>query len=71
LAQAVFKVAPDFLAQAGEGAPGPRPADPTKLPLLPRRFVFDQPFMMTLWMKGAEWPYLASWVDSEDVMVKK
>ena len=71
LAQAVFKVAPDFLSQAGEGTPGPRPADPTKLPPRPRRFVFDQPFVMTLWMKGAEWPYLASWVDSEDVLVKR
>ncbi len=71
LAQAVFKVATDFLSESGGAAPGPRPADPTKLPMLPRRFVFDQPFVMTLWMKGAEWPYLASWVDSEDVMVKK
>jgi hypothetical protein len=71
LAHAVLRVAPDFLAAAGGSGLGPKPSDATKLPPLPRRFVFDQPFVMALWMRGAEWPYLASWVDSEDVLVKK
>ncbi|MBL9132401.1 MAG: hypothetical protein JNG86_14445 [Verrucomicrobiaceae bacterium] len=71
LAQAVFKVVPDFLLSAGASQAGPKPADPKTLPFLPRRFIFDGPFIATLWMKGAEWPYLACWADSEAVLVKK
>ena len=71
LAHAVFKVAPDFLAAGGGGGLGPKPSDATKLPPLPRRLVFDQPFVMSLWMKGSEWPYMAAWVDSKDVLIKK
>ncbi len=35
----------------------------------PRRFVFDKPFLLTLWKKSAEQPYLAVWVASPDVLV--
>ena len=71
MAQAVFKLPSDFLLSAGAGTPEPKPVDATTLPLLPRRFLFDRPFIATLWMKGAEWPYLACWVDSETILVKK
>jgi hypothetical protein len=71
LAQSVFKVSTDFLTQSGAGAGVPKPKDVKSLPFLPRRFLFDRPFMATLWMKGAEWPYLACWVDSESVLVQK
>jgi hypothetical protein len=35
----------------------------------PRRFVFDKPFLLTLWRKGATEPYLALWVATPDVLV--
>ena len=35
----------------------------------PRQFVFDKPFLLTLWQKGAKQPYLAVWVASPDVLV--
>ncbi len=69
LSQAIFKVAADFLSM-GPSVSGPKPADPTTLPFLPRKFIFNGPFIATLWMKGAEWPYLACWADSEAVLIK-
>jgi hypothetical protein len=71
MTQAVFKIVPDFLSSGG-GAE--KPSDTPKiesLPFLPRVFAFDGPFLAALWMKGAEWPYLACWVDSEEVLLKK
>jgi len=35
----------------------------------PRRFLFDRPFLLTLWKKGAEQPYLAVWIASPDVLL--
>ena len=35
----------------------------------PRRFVFDKPFLLTLWKKGAKQPYLAVWIASTDVLL--
>ncbi len=35
----------------------------------PRKFLFDQPFLLTLWKEGAEQPYLAAWIASADVLV--
>lgn len=35
----------------------------------PRRFLFDRPFLLTLWKKEAEQPYLAIWVASSDVLI--
>ena len=35
----------------------------------PRRFIFDQPFLITLWKKDAKQPYLAVWVASPDVLI--
>ena len=36
---------------------------------MPRRFVFDRPFLLSLWRERAETPYLAVWVGSTDVML--
>lgn len=68
--QAVFKVVPDFLSVGGAPDQQRRPPEPKQLPPLPRRFLFNQPFVASLWMKGAEWPYLACWVDSESVLTQ-
>jgi hypothetical protein len=35
----------------------------------PRRFLFDQPFLLTLWKNDAELPYLAAWIASPDALV--
>ena len=35
----------------------------------PRRFVFDKPFLLTLWKNKADQPYLAVWVASPDVLI--
>ncbi len=35
----------------------------------PRRFLFDRPFLLTLWQKGAKQPYLAAWIASPDVLI--
>ncbi len=67
--QAVFKIPPDFLSVGGAPGPG-KPPEPKQLPPLPRRFLFNQPFVASLWMKGAEWPYLACWVDSESLLTQ-
>lgn len=67
MTQAVFKVVPDVLSVGG--APdGVKPPEPKQLPPLPRRFLFNAPFVASLWIKGAEWPYLACWVDSKKVL---
>ena len=71
MTQAVFKIPPDFLSSGGgEAAPANTPKIES-LPFLPRVFSFDGPFLAALWMKDAEWPYLACWVDSEEVLLKK
>ncbi len=71
MTQAVFKIVPDFLSSSG-GADTPSDAPKIEsLPFLPRVFAFDGPFLAALWMKDAEWPYLACWVDSEEVLIKK
>ncbi len=36
----------------------------------PRRLVFDKPFLLTLWNRDAERPYLVLWVASPDVLVQ-
>lgn len=69
MTQAVFKVVPDFLSVGGESG-GLTPPEPKQLPPLPRRFLFNSPFVASLWIKGAEWPYLACWVDSKKVLAE-
>lgn len=71
LAQSVFKVPADFLSVGGAPSSGPEPPAWQKLPLLPRRYLLNSPFVVSLWMKGAEWPYLACWVDSEALVKRK
>ena len=71
MTQAVFKISPDFLSSGGGGADATDAPKIETLPFLPRVFSFDGPFLAALWMKDAEWPYLACWVDSEEVMLKK
>ena len=36
---------------------------------IPRKFIFDKPFMLTLWKKGAKSPYLTIWIATTDIMV--
>lgn len=66
LVQAVFKVSPDFLTAAGGPSPGDPPPKP--LPVYPKSFVFDKPFLATLWREGADWPYMAFWVDGPEML---
>lgn len=66
----VFKVPVDFESMGGSGVAGdilPGQKIDT-LPEWPKRLHFDGPFLAALWRKGAEWPYLACWVDSADVV---
>jgi hypothetical protein len=61
LVEAVFKVEPDFLSIGGSSS---KPeVNITQLPEYPKSFVFNKPFLATLWLKDADWPYLACWVD--------
>jgi hypothetical protein len=36
---------------------------------IPRKFVFDSPFLVTLWRENAPGPYLAIWVGSADLLL--
>lgn len=35
----------------------------------PRSFIFDKPFLLSVWKKDAKQPYLAIWIASADVLV--
>jgi hypothetical protein len=61
LVEAVFKIPADFLSVSG-GETTPK-MDAAKLPDYPKSFIHNQPFLATLWLKDADWPYLACWVD--------
>lgn len=37
---------------------------------MPRRHVFDQPFLLYLKRKDAKYPYFAMWVDNDELMLK-
>lgn len=39
-------------------------------PTPPRRFLFDRPFLVSLWRNGATRPYLALWVNGPDVLAE-
>jgi len=39
-------------------------------PVTPRSFICDQPFYVFLWRAGADWPYLATWIDGGDCLTK-
>ncbi|NLT72517.1 MAG: hypothetical protein GXX91_17730 [Verrucomicrobiaceae bacterium] len=41
-------------------------APPKPPPVTPRSFVCDRPFYVFLWRAGADWPYLAAWIDGGD-----
>jgi hypothetical protein len=66
LVEAVFKVTPNFLTVSGASS-GAGPS-PTPLPIYPKSFVFDKPFVASLWREGADWPYLAFWVDGPEML---
>ncbi len=70
MTQMIFKVPPDFEAMGGSGGSVelPKGMAMAALPEWPKRFTFDKPFLAALWRKGAEWPYLACWVDSGMMM---
>ena len=45
--------------------------DPPKPPpVIPRSFVCDRPFYVFLWKTGADWPYLATWIDGADCLTQ-
>lgn len=71
---AVIQVAA-AMAPADPFGPPPEKEAPTPINLLPlyrKIFVFDKPFIATVWREGADWPYFACWVDGPDMlMVKK
>ena len=67
MVQAVFKVAPNFLTSAGGASPGQPLAEPPP-PIYPKSFVYDKPFVASLWREGADWPYLAFWVDGPEML---
>lgn len=68
LATAVFKIAPDFLTSTGSaaGASATAPRAHYK-----KVFIFDKPFVASFWREGAEYPYLACWVDGPEMLVEK
>lgn len=67
LVEAVFKMKPDFLT--GQGEPIARE---TAAPLKYRKtFIFDKPFIASFWREGADYPYLACWVDGPEMLVGK
>jgi hypothetical protein len=37
-------------------------------PVTSRSFVCDQPFFVFMWRAGADWPYLAAWIDGGDCL---
>jgi hypothetical protein len=37
-------------------------------PPIPRKFIYDRPFFVFLWRKGAEWPYFGAWIGNTDAM---
>lgn len=41
---------------------------PKPPPVTPRSFVCDQPFYVFLWRTGADWPYIAAWIDGGDCL---
>lgn len=41
---------------------------PTPPTISSRSFICDQAFFVFMWRKGADWPYLATWVDGGDCL---
>lgn len=37
-------------------------------PPIPRKFIYDRPFFVFLWRKGAQWPYFGAWIGNTDAM---
>ena len=71
LVESTFVVPPTFLSGLGP-AEGKSAAVPVEqLPLYPKRFIFDRPFIASFWRDGAEWPYLACWVDGPEMLTVK
>jgi hypothetical protein len=42
-----------------------------ELPPYPKRFLFDRPFIASFWREGADWPYLACWIDGPEMLTVK
>ncbi|QIF00549.1 hypothetical protein G5S37_03110 [Roseimicrobium sp. ORNL1] len=72
LVESTFKVPATFLSasSAADGSAGASvPVE--QLPPYPKRFVFDRPFIASFWREGAEWPYLACWIDGPEMLTVK
>ncbi|NOX98152.1 MAG: hypothetical protein GXP30_00165 [Verrucomicrobia bacterium] len=52
-----FIVAPTFLSAGGPGKLE-KPRKPQ-----PRKFIYDKPFFLMFWRKGASVPYMAAYID--------
>lgn len=71
LIESTFKVPPTFLSGVG-GVEGKADAVPVEqLPLYLKRFIFDRPFIASFWREGADWPYLACWIDGPEMLTLK
>ncbi len=56
------KVRSTAYASGGFGGPPPPSS-------MPRQFLFDRPFLLSLWREKADTPYLAVWLASTDLML--
>ncbi|WP_113959264.1 hypothetical protein [Roseimicrobium gellanilyticum] len=67
LVETTFVVPPTFLSSGADK--NAVPVD--QLPLYPKRFIFDRPFIASFWREGADWPYLACWIDGPEMLTVK
>jgi hypothetical protein len=52
-----------ILVEPFGSAPKPKPKPP-------RAFIYDRPFFVFMWKKGAEWPYFGAWIGDSSAMEK-
>ncbi|MCB1228253.1 MAG: hypothetical protein KDK99_20775 [Verrucomicrobiales bacterium] len=65
MTETVYKIPADFLSIGG-GSGGESSIPIEERPLWRKELVFDRTFLLTLWEKEAEHPYLAIWIDGGD-----
>jgi hypothetical protein len=68
LVESTFVVPATFLTSS-DGKDASAPVE--QLPLYPKRFIFDRPFIASFWRVGADWPYLACWIDGPEMLTVK
>lgn len=68
LATAVFKIRADFLTGSADSQGSSAPVRPGRYQKI---FVFNKPFVASFWREGADYPYLACWIDGPEMLVTK